>query len=58
MGFTVETLSKYKNSIILRDLKLCVNYYDDNEAVVFSDMITSVGLKQHVKFYTHKKAKS
>ena len=28
---------------------------DDNEAVAFSDMMTSVGLKLHVKFYTHKK---
>ena len=56
MDFKVEILSTHKNSIILGNFNLCVNDYDDNEAMVFSDMMTSVGLNQHVKFYMHKKA--
>ena len=56
MDFTVEILSKRKNSIILGDFNHQVNDYDDNEAMAFSDMMTSVGLQQWVKFYTHEKA--
>ena len=51
----VENFSKHKNSIILGNFNLHINDCDDNEAMVFSDMKTSEGLIQHVKFYTHKK---
>ena len=55
LDFMVEMLSKHKNSIILGDFNLHVNSFDDNETMVFSDMMTLVGLKQHLKFYMHKK---
>ena len=48
--FMVKILSKHKSSIILGDLNIYVNDYDENEAMVFSDMMTVV----RFRFYTHK----
>ena len=38
MDFMVEILSKHKNSTILGDFNLHINYYADNETMVFSDI--------------------
>ena len=48
-----ERLPSTKNVVITGDMKIHVNDPEDSDALLFTDMLTMLGLKQHVSFLTH-----
>ena len=43
--------------MILGDFNIHVNYVNDSNASIFLDIMTALGLKQHVRGLTHKSRK-
>ena len=52
-NFLAENIMKIDNVVIAGDFNIRINNIDDNDAVVFNDMMYALGFDQHVNFPTH-----